>query len=262
MAVDLGEVVPRSVLVRTSTGAPVDADVTPVYSVTLPDGTTGTPPGVAHGVTGEYFVLYPTVQVGMHSDRWVATVAGVTVTFGPDSFRVRAAGPAPLISLGEARQLLGLGVDAERDERVRDYIDSAAAVLERETGRLWRRQTVVEVHDDPWLVIRLRREPVSSITSVVDAGTDVTAQVIFDRLSGEIALRGSRSWNGAVTVTYEAGPTVPPDDALAVARVILQYLWATQGGSSGVPRRATGVDPLTVEVERALGRLRRAGGGL
>ena len=92
-AVDLGEVVQRTVLFRNSSGVATDADSSPTYTVILPDGSVGTSPAVAHGATGEYFVLYPTTVPGMHIDRWTGLVGGVSVIYGPDSFRVRAATP-------------------------------------------------------------------------------------------------------------------------------------------------------------------------
>lgn len=262
MSIDLGETVQRTVVFRNSSGVATNCDSTPTYAVTLPDGTAGTAPAVANGSTGEYFVLYPTTVAGMHRDTWTGVIAGVTVRFGPDSFRVREAGPAPLLSLGEGRALLGLGVDVIRDERLRDYIDSATAIVERATDLVWRRQTVVETHDEPWNVLWLRRLPLVAVQSVTDAGVSVPlTSLCIDTLGSTITRRYGGNWTGPVVVTYTAGPTDAPADVLAVVRMVLQHLWTTQGGSSGSPRRATGTDSMPGEIERALRYLARPVGG-
>jgi hypothetical protein len=263
VSIDLGETVQRTVVFRNSAGVATACDSTPTYAITLPDGTAGTSPAVVSGSVGEYFVLYPTVTAGMHRDLWTGLVAGVTVRFGPDSFRVRESGPAPLLSLAEGRALLGLGVDVLRDERLRDYIDSATAIIERRTDLVWRRQTVTETHAAPWQVLWIRKAPLVAVTAVTDNGASVDlATLTIDTLAGTVARRYGGNWIGPVVVTYTAGPTDPSADALAAARMVLLHLWTTQAvGSSGSPRRSTGADSLPGEVERALRHLARPVGG-
>jgi uncharacterized phiE125 gp8 family phage protein len=252
MSTDVGEVVspPRSLRLTDSTGSPVDADSLPTYAVTLPDGSAGTPPTVLHGVTGEYFVNFVGVQAGLHSDIWAATVGGLAVKFGPDTFHVRATSPAPLVGLAEARKVLGLGLDVSRDDLVREYLEAATELCEDHTGRVYRRQTFVDTYDGGDCSILLRRVPVQSVTTVVESGVTLTngsgTDWTLDAAAG-LLYRGSTQaflpWRWGrqnIVVTSVAGAPVVSARVRQAVRVTLQHIWSTQGGASGAPRRATG----------------------
>lgn len=259
MAHDIGEQVLRSVLIRTAAGAPVNADALPVYTITLPDGSAGVSPTVNPGSIGEYWVAYTAGQAGVYVDRWTATVAGLAVVYGPDTFRVRGTSAAPLLSLEDARRAVGVGVDAIRDEQLRDDLDAATASVERETGRRWRRTTITaEEHIvDCARAVLLDASPVLAITSVTVDGVALTASdYVLRAAAGILTVAGGGTWSGTVEVSYTAGTSTPPDDVLRAVRLQLQHDVATRRGASGAPRRAAaGADPLAVELQRALAAL-------
>lgn len=246
MAVDLGEAITRRINITDSTGAPIDADSTPTYAITLPDGTTGTPPVVTHGATGEYYVNFTTAQAGLHSDLWTATVVTLPLRFGPDTFLVRPGSPAPLLGLAEARSHLGItGVNAERDEQLREFVEAATELCEDHCYRVFRRRTVVETHDGGWPALVLRHTPVQSITGVTENGVALTsADWTLDAASG-LLYRGTttatRCWAPGVqniVVTDVVGATAPSSRVRQAVRVTLKHLWDTQRGGSGLPRQA------------------------
>ena len=255
MAVDLGEVVQRDVAIRNAAGVAVDADATPTYAITLPDGTAGTAPGVAHGATGEYFVLYPTTTPGRHNEVWTATVGGVLTRY-TSSFRVRSGG-ASLLDLPEARRLLGVGVDPIRDEDIRDDIEAATADVERATGyACWRRTVTAERHVGRLTSIVLRTVPVVAVTSLTDAGVTQPADSYeVDEFAGVVQPVGY--WRGPVTVTYTVGEIEPSADVLGAVRLALKARWRLRGGASGAPAR-TGADPLDAQLRAAIDRLPHA----
>lgn len=246
MAVDVGEAITRRIYITRADGSAVDADSLPTYALTMPDGTTATPPAVQHGATGEYYVnVTTTSQVGLYSDVWTATVLTLPTKFGPDSFRVRAASLPPLLGLSEARAVLGVGSDAARDERIREYLEAATSLCEEHAGAKFRRQTVVETYDGGDAFVMLRSMPVQSVTSVTENGTAVASTGwVLDPLSG-LLWRGTMAapsrWVPGlqnVSVTYVAGAADPPALAVRAVGITLAHLWATQRGATGVPRRA------------------------
>jgi hypothetical protein len=257
MAADVGEIVERRIVVRTAAGAPVAADSLPTWAVTLPDGTAGTPPTVLNDGLGQYYVLYLTTTPGMHLDAWTATVGGQVQKQAPGTFRVRSATRAPLLDLDEARTLLGVGIDPVRDERIRDYIDSAAGQVEDYTGRIYRRQQVIDTFvgpprprfEEPLLsmhAVALRSTPAISVSSVTDGGTTLaTTAWEFDQVGGVVRAIGG-AWYGPIVVTYQAGYTAVPDEVLAVVRQVLQFLWSTQSGGTNAPRRAGSNTPASL----------------
>lgn len=253
MATDLGETITRRVNISNSSGVAVDADSLPTYTITLPDGTAGTPPTVTHGATGEYLVNYPTVQAGLHADIFTAVVGGLTVKFGPDVFHVRPTSPAPLLGLAEARVICGIGSDASRDERLRDLLDAATELCEDHTGRSYRRQTIIETHDGGKAALLLRRSPLQAVTTVVESGVTLTAAQYVPQLSAGMLYRGTTAgatyWQSGVqniVVTYVVGASIVSARVRQAIRVTLQHLWSTQTGASGSPRRATGTSVSSV----------------
>ena len=260
MAYDQGEAARRSLSVHNASGVAVDADATPTYTVTLPDGTAGIPPTVQHEATGEYFVLYLTTTPGMHSDTWTATVSGQLARFGPSAFRVRSAVAAGLLDLTEARRILGLGADPIRDEDVRDEIEAATADVERATGRTYRRQTVTaERHIAAGRnAVALRRSPVVAVTTVTDAGVTLApTQYVVNESAGVVTLLAGRFTDtGPVTVTYTAGNLDVDGDVLAAVRLALRVRWRNRKGAAGAP--AAGADPLDAQLRMALDRLPHA----
>lgn len=245
MAIDAGEAITRRIYITRADGSAVDADSTPTYALTLPDGSTASPPAVQHGATGEYYVnVTTTSQIGLYADVWTASVLTLPTKFGPDSFRVRAATLPPLIGLADARTTLGIGSDASRDERIREYLEAATSLCEDHCGIKLRRQTVVEVHDGGEPYVFLQSMPVQSVATVTENGTVVAASGwVLDAQCG-LLWRGSTTgrsyWApGAqnVSVTLVAGAADPPVQAVQAVRLTLSHLWATQRGATGAPRR-------------------------
>ena len=255
MATDLGEYVVRSIVLTDANGVAVDADALPTYTVTLPDGTAGIPPTVLHGVVGEYYVNYLPTQAGRLEDVFTATVAGLTVKFGPDTFHVRAATGAPIVSLADIRRHIGLTApDPVRDEQLRDFIESATSMVEKRTTKVYRRQTVVETYNGGVLQLALRTLPVISVTSIAQNGVNVTDYVL-DPVAGLISrgtIYASQWWLPGlqnVTVTYVAGATSVPVAVQGTVKELVRYLWDSQRGGSGLPRQngADEFDPRNVE---------------
>jgi uncharacterized phiE125 gp8 family phage protein len=248
MAVDLGEVVTRRVIVRTAAGVATDADSLPSYSVTLPSGSAGIAPTVTHTATGTYAVDYPTVASGLHYDTFSAIVGGKVVIFGPDAFTVRAASPGPILGLAEARKILNVGSDTSRDELIRDYLDAATELCEDYTGRAFRRRTMSETFSGGKTGVVLSVGPVQSITTVTENGTAVPSTgYLLDAARG-VLYRGTTlapvPWQIGllnVSVTYVTGSSTVSARIRQAVRVTLMHIWATQqGGASNAPRRAVG----------------------
>ena len=82
-------------------------------------------------------------MAGLHQVVWTASGANAGTHTG--SFGISAAEPALLpISLTEARRIPGVGVDAARDELIRDDLRAALGHIERHTGQTYRRRVVTE----------------------------------------------------------------------------------------------------------------------
>lgn len=249
MTTDLGEAVTLRIKITDSTGVAADADSLPTWTVTLPGGTAGTPPAVQHAATGEYEVTYTPPTEGTYLHVWTAALSGVPLVFGPEVFHVRPASPGPLISLAEARQILGIGSDTTRDELLRDICEAATVLCEDYTGRTFRRRTFTETHSGGKTAIVLRRGPVQSVTTVTENGTVLTDGWVLDTASGILyrgSIAGAVAWalgTMNIAVTYVAGDSAVSARVRQANRVTVQHLWATQSGASGAPRRAVGASP-------------------
>ncbi len=260
MLIDVGDTLPGfGFSVTSNDTGDLAAPTTFAVVLTAPDGTTPAVT-VANPATGVYGVTYIATQAGP----WRAV--GTAVGNGCDGTHVltwevsaTTAEAQPIISLDEARELLGVGIDSQRDGALRAELAATTKHVERATGRTYRRQTIVERHPRIWAgstktALILRRSPVASITSVTDNGATVDA-ALYDLDPFGVLTRTSGPWLGPVVVTYVAGATVVPDDVLSVARQVLQHLWATRSGASGSPRRATGADSPDRTLDAILARL-------
>ena len=269
MSYEVGEVVTRPIAVADSTGTAVDADTTPTYAVTLPDGSAGTPPSVQHGSTGTYWVEFIPALAGLHADVWTVLVGGKVVKFGPDVFNVRSASPTPIIGLAEARRHLRItSSDPDRDEELRDFIDAVMELIEAHTGRTYRRTTVTESHDGGKTGILLWRSPAQSIVSVTENGAAVSSTGYVLKTSAGVLYRGTTvaQWPWLpgienITVTYVVVPAVVSAKVRHAAKVALTHLWTFQRGGSNMPRQvgsdggyAAGSPPWSLprEVEQLL----------
>jgi hypothetical protein len=244
MAHDLGDLVPLTVTVKDSVGAPTNAS-TITLTITLPDGTTTTP-SVTNppASTGIYTFDDPTVQAGRHVYRWTST--------GPqaahvDVFDVRSAAPPYIVSLADAKAQLKITTSAH-DEELRRIVESATAAVEHHLDMAVIRRTVVEKRNmgnppvcrDPDVLQKftLTTKPIIELTSVTsaDGGTtwDVDDMRATDAGVVEV-LRGSIVW-GPVDFIYVAGLTLIPANYTEAAEEIIQHIWQNQRGTQGGPR--------------------------
>jgi len=185
---DLGGPVPTGDLVFTVTdnaGNLVNASVTPVLTVTLPDQTTVTPPVTSSG-TGTYLPAAPfvTTQAGHHLWGWVAT--GTYPAAYVDSFEVRASPDPTITSLAEAREILQLPAsDTSNDSVIRGYSQAITEWIEYVCGPAVT-QLVSEVVRAQGTVLILSKTPVRT-----DLGTTLDAS---NRRDGSTT-------NGIVSIT-------------------------------------------------------------
>ncbi|MFD7093394.1 hypothetical protein [Streptomyces xanthophaeus] len=236
MPFDLGDTVRLQAECLSADGTLTDAS-SAVLTITLPDGTTVTPP-VANppASVGEYAVDYPSVQAGRHAVRWLFTSPGCAYT---DVFDVREATPSLILSLADARRHLQIPEsDRSYDGQLREWLESVTAGVEHLAGTCSRR-TVTEVHSIPAAgvsTVCLRRTPVLSLTSVtaVQTGgpTYEVADLSVDGETGVVQRLDAGRLYGPLRWVYVAGRTVIPANLSAAARIILQHLWRTQYGAS------------------------------
>lgn len=255
MTADIGEAVERAVTLRTTTGAPVNADSLPTWAVTLPDGTAGTAPTVTQTGVGAYRVIYTPTSAGVHADTWAAVLDGAAVAF-TDMFRVRGTSGRPLLALEEVRGLLGVPADPVRDEELRDVVEAASQAVERATGRRWRRLVVTAETHQPTTrgVLLLCNLPVATVTEV-RRGTTTLASSAWQINGAAGVLHVEASGTLPLEVDYVAGHTDPPADVLDAVRLKVRALWRHRGGASGTPRRATGGENLDAAAAAAIAAL-------
>jgi hypothetical protein len=210
-----------------------------VLTVTLPDGTTTTPPVTTPpAVTGRYAADYVTTQAGRHLVRWVFTGPACAYT---DALDVRPAAPALLLSLADIKKQLNI-VTAVDDEELRGWIESVTEGVESLCGPIVVR-TFAEKHDvSPSGVpqLALLRTPAIALTSLVAVRTGgtsyATSDLDLDGPTGIVVRRDGGLLRGPLRATYTAGRTETPATISAAARIIFQHLWRTKYGSSrGLP---------------------------
>lgn len=233
--IDLGDYLPDlSVKVRDADGVLANATAV-VLTITLPDGTTATP-AVTNASTGVYTAAYLPVQRGRHVAAWVATgvnASALTTTY----IVVDPAGS--IVGLAEAQAFLRVHAETDQDA-VRGVVEAASKVVERYTHRAWRTQTIVETQDgDGRSVLALRQYPPRTVTSVVEDGTALTSgDWTLDAHAGLLYRGGPTSvqpWAcgvGTVVVTYQAGPTVVPEDVADATLQVVRVLWEQRRGGT------------------------------
>jgi hypothetical protein len=243
MPVDLGDSVTRSINLTNTAGVPVAADSTPTYAITKPDGTAGTPPSVQTGVTGEYYVVYPTATLiaGLYRELWTAIVGGVTITL-PRVFVVEDPLNPPFVGTDEAlahlraNNVISGPVDLEQ---LRWLCMVASDSVERDLGIEISRRTVTEVYDGGEYVVLLRSSPVISITSVTESGSLLTVADWTADIKNGILWRGAAAsprcflWGRQnVIVVYVVGYIDPPRIARKVALNGVERMWQSSQQTS------------------------------
>lgn len=234
MPIDLGDSVTRSISVTNAAGALTDADSLPTYTVTLPNGTAGTPPTMQHGTVGDYYVVYPTTAAGLHHEIFTAVVSSVPIVIRR-SFTVEEAASA-FIDTDEALAHLraqGVIVTPADMEQLRFLCQIASTAIEDDLGRAICRRTVVDAFDGGRSWLKLRTQPVQSVTTVVENGVTLTAtDYVLDSTLG-VLYRGApatpRWWYPALqstVVTYVVGMPIPPRVARKVALNAVERMWS------------------------------------
>ncbi len=257
MPIDLGDTKTRSINLTNAAGAAADADSTPTYTLTL-NGASLTPPAVQHGVTGEYYVPYPTTTSGLHSELWTAVVGGQTVVIRR-SFTVEATVPL-FVDTEEAIEHLaasGVIISAAALEQLRWLCAVACSAVENDLGRKIAWQSVTETFDGGRPAILLRSTPLISVTTVVESGVTLSAADYVADTSAGIIYRGGQqspicwAWGRQnVVATIAAGYLIPPLVARKVALNGVQRMWA---GSQQMPHPS--MDDFGAEQQAAAGQL-------
>lgn len=239
MSFALGQPVPLSTSVYDASGLADDA-TTATLTITLPDGTTVTP-SVTHPAVGSYRVDYTATQVGLHAVRWI--FGGVNAAAPHvDAFYVESASLPPLVSLAEVQQQCRTSTTAMTPILQRMML-AASSLCEHNT-RVWRRQTLSATRDGGNGFVRLQA-PVISVTTVTEDGIAVDSSGwILDSERGWLR-RGTSMlqlcWAPGrqnIVITYVAGAAggvVPPDVRQGVL-MLVEHMWNTQRGGTGLPR--------------------------
>jgi hypothetical protein len=235
--IDLGDPLPDlSVNITNSAGALANAGVV-VLTVTLPDATTATP-AVSNPSTGVYTASYTPAQRGRYAAAWVATGANASAFTTVYNVIDPA---AAIIGLADAQVYLNVYTNSQQDE-VRAIVEGASTIVEKYTGRTWRRQTVTETYDGGGDALILRTTPVISITTVVESGVTLSATDYILDTVGWLLLRGTTiSWRWwmwgrqNVVVTSVVGAASIPEPVRQAVLETARVLWAErQGGTQRV----------------------------
>ena len=241
MPIDLLDSKTRSINLTNAAGVAADADSTPTYAIALPDGTPGISPAVQHGVTGEYYVVYPTVQTGLHQELWSAIVGGVTVVIRRN-FTVEQVANS-FIDTEEALAHLrasGVIVSGPDLEELRWICSVACDAVERDRGLVFARRTVIDTFDGGRAELKLRKRPprpgdggTITMTSLTESGTTLTEGTDFVvRRNRWTIARGTttsrRCWARGVeniAVTYVVSCNPIPIIARFVALDVILRVW-------------------------------------
>ncbi|MBL3669051.1 hypothetical protein JL475_24270 [Streptomyces sp. M2CJ-2] len=238
MTYDLGATARLIAQCRDAGGAAVTADAVTV-TVTLPDGTTATPPASEATPVGTYHADYVTTVPGRHTVRWQFTGPAHAYT---DVLDVRPEQTPAILSLRDAKEHLNLSLtDTREDDELRFWNNATTTAVEYFTGPVVVR-TVTEDHAVGMVeALALRRAPVLEVTAVEplrDGGTSYDPDGLNVNSPAGIATRkGGGLLHGPLRVTYRAGRPIVAENISGAARIILQHLWTTQrrSRSGGLP---------------------------
>lgn len=239
-------------------GNPVNASVTPVLTITLPDQTTATPAVTATG-TGAYKPSAPYLpgQAGHYLWAWVA--AGTYPGAYADSFEVRPSPDPTIISLAEEREILKIPAgDTAYDSEIRSFSQAVTEWVEYVAGPVVTQQ-VTEVVRAQGTVLILSKPPVRtdmgttlpaanrrdgsttnglvSITPLLSYGFMYPLdQLLVDGPRGIVRhLAGlpflySGDPYSQFSVTYWAGRKVIPWGVYEATKITLKHVWAVERG--------------------------------
>lgn len=153
-----GAEVPLTWVNTDSGGDPQDGDLSTVsLTVTLPDRSTATPDVTRNG-PGDYSASYLSEQAGHHVILWHCADPDFPGAYA-DSFEVDPAADPTIVSLAEAKEILGLSADDSQDLVLRGYNAAATEVVEYMCGPVVTRQ-LTEVVRAQGRVLILSNAPV------------------------------------------------------------------------------------------------------
>lgn len=252
MSYEIGQKVRVALEVRTELGVLTNATV--AVTTVKPNLVAGPSPTALNDGVGLYhFDVTPDAVPGPW--QWTATITGTVTAVQRGQFWVRDPAIA-LISLEEIKSHLNKSLSVhDDDDELRDWIDAARFVIEREVGPVLPR-TVVERYPGGRPMFTLRTGPVISVISVQevwgpgdtrtltveDGVTYGDNQYLFDAFNRRIARRNNGwrayfpSGDANVTVTYQVGRyPIPMNHKLATAELI-SHLWRASQLAAGGAR--------------------------
>lgn len=239
----IGEVVPLAVTIRNADGNPMNA-ATVALTIIRPDLTTVAvdivnPPPSTGTYTAEYI---PTGQSGLYTYRWTTTEPALVQE---GAFNVERPGAVGILSLAEAKELLGMQNDDRYDESIARTLRSATRLAERIRREKIMRQVVSETRDlgrSPVRGVALTYRPIIALTAVdllTDGGnvasTLAPPDVQVDE-NGILTARSATALVGRIRPRYIAGYIDIPDEFREAVGYILQSLWSNRRGTGGRPR--------------------------
>lgn len=239
----IGEVVPLAVTIRGADGNPMNA-ATVTLTIIRPDLTTVAvdivnPPPTTGTYTAEYI---PTAQSGLYTYRWTTTEPALVQE---GAFNVERPGAVGILSLVEAKELLGMRDDDRYDESIARTIRSATRLAEGIRHEVIMRRAVSETRDLGRSSVRgvaLTYRPIIALTAVdilSDGGAVVSTlappDVMVDE-RGILTARSATALVGRIRPRYVAGYIDIPDEFRDAAGYILQSLWSNRRGTGGRPR--------------------------
>ena len=268
MSFEIGQKVSVALEVRDDAGTLTNATV--AVTVLKPNLVAASPPTAVNDGVGQYhFDITPDATPGPW--HWTVTTSGTVISVQRGQFWVREPG-LQLVSLPEVKTHLNKDLTLTTDdEELRDWIDAARYVIEREVGPV-SPCTVTETYSPrAQRKIQLRQGPVISVSSVVETWGPgdtrvLTADIgntygdneyLLDRADRTIVRRAA-GWStyfptgdANVTVTYLVGRyPIPANYKMAVAELI-NHLWRASQLASGATR-PNPTSPDTVQLGYAV----------
>jgi hypothetical protein len=231
MPFDIGSSVPLAWDVRNAAGVltnAADVDLT----ITLPDGTAITP-AVTNppASTGEYREIYVPVAPGRYA--WGQVSTNPNTAYG-GVFTVREAVSPSVLSLADAKAHLNI-TSTTQDDELREYLESATAVIEEYVGPIVRRTHTRQVTGGRQ-AINLPHTQVLEVTAVDyarDGAEAIAAADVLVNTDAGVITRVDCGYlpYGELAITYTVGRSyVKPNWTLA-AKMIVAHNWESQLGN-------------------------------
>jgi hypothetical protein len=247
--IDFGETYSSANYLVKDTAGALAAAGTVTVTITLPDQTTAAPT-VNNTALGTYSFDYLTTAAG-RNDVVVTATGGTLGTLDrrwTDSFTFASSGAGFVLSMAEARAHLNLS-DTNDDEELRSWLETVTRVVESQVGDIVPK-TIGPERQRGGRSLWLRRRPVISVTSIdpwLNFGTSYPTTDVRVTESGRVELKtGGYFVGGPFAVVYQVGRTTVGGNIRDAGKMILQHLWESQRGASGLPFAAaddTGLIP-------------------